>query len=154
MKIEITEFRDIKFGEPSTKVRPLNTTPDGILWCDKKEEQKIGLVLVSQIMYGFYKGKFMTGRVKFGSLEVYEIFLRALTEKYGTPNEVKSMSGVAKGWKLGDASIILYLDPLAQVNEGSLIYNYDPLIDEYTSETTNKKKEEIKMKVHAAKFDL
>ena len=150
MKIEITEFRDIKFGEPSTKVRPLHTTPDGILWCDKKEEQKIGLVLVSQIMYGFYKGKFMTGRVKFGGLETYTILLAALTEKYQKPTH--EIHGSV--WRVGNVEITLLFNPGSQVNEGTLDYDFLPLTTELKADLDKMQTKELRMKVNAAKFDL
>jgi hypothetical protein len=150
MKMEITEFRDVKFGEASQEVRPLHDYSDGILWCDKSEDPKIGIVRVSEIRYGFYKGKFMVGRVKFGGEETYIIFLTALTEKYGDPTSAKP----GNIWNVGNVSIYLRFNSESQVNEGSLSYEFTPLVVELKEELDKKKKEEMKMKVNAAKSDL
>jgi hypothetical protein len=150
MTTEVKEFRGVKFGEPSTEVRPLHTDPQGILWCDKKEEQKIGLVRVSRISYGFYKGKFMNARVKFGGTEAYEVFLRALTEKYGTQTDIKP----GDVWKVGDVIISLVYDSSLQVDEGSLTYQFIPSYNELKVDLEKKRTEELKMKVNAAKTDL
>lgn len=150
MKIEITEFRGVKFGEvsDSTIIRPLHTDPDGVLWCDKNEDQKVGVVRVSKIMYGFYKGKFMIGKVKFGGEETYIVLLTALTEKYKSPFLDKS------GWKIGNVEINLRFNPEAQVDEGVLTYEFLPLTTELKVDLDKKKTAELKMKVNAAKGDL
>jgi hypothetical protein len=149
MKTEITEFRGVKFGEASKDVRPLQTGSDGILWHDKLEDLKIGIVRVSDIKYGFYKGKFMKGKVNFGGVEVNEILTTALTEKYGTPsNPLKD----GNCWVVGNVKIELQLG--LWTLEGTLVYEFIPLSTELEEELYKKKKEEKKMKVNAAKSDL
>jgi len=149
MEIDIIEFRGVKFGETSTQVRPLVSDSDGILWCDKLEDLKIGIVRVSEIRYGFYKGKFMIGKVKFGGVEVKEVLTTALTEKYGTPSKPLKDGDC---WMVGNVKIEVQLG--IWTLDGTLVYEFIPLSTELEEELYKKKKEEKKMKVNAAKSDL
>ena len=143
MEMEIKDFRGVKFGEPSKEVRPLHTDPDGILWCDKQEDLKVGIIRVSSIEYGFYKGKFMIGRIIFGGEEENLVLLTALNQKYGKFDTL---------WKIGHIRIKLTFT--SNVNIGSLIYEYDPLVVELRTDLEKKQTAELKMKVNAAKGDL
>jgi hypothetical protein len=143
MEIEIKDFRGIKFGEPSKDVRPLRTDPDGISWCDRQEEYKVGIIRVSTIEYGFYKGKFMMGRITFGGEEEYLVLLTALNQKYGKFDNL---------WKIGNIRIKLNFN--SNMNYGTLIYEYDPLVVELKTDLEKKQTAELKMKVNAAKGDL
>jgi hypothetical protein len=152
MKMEITEFRGVKFGESSSEVRIWRTDSEGVSWGDKKEEKKIGIVRVSDILYGFYKGKFMRGIVKFGGRETYEILLGALTEKYGERST--GAGDDIKVWTVKNVIINLYFHPEAQVNEGKLVYDFVSLSSELEEELEKKNREEKRMKINAAKSDL
>jgi hypothetical protein len=147
--MEITNFRGVKFGEAAPKeLKPIHYDEVGIHWYVKDEQQKVGVTLVSGISYGFFKSKFMAGKVQFGGDETFEILRKALTEKYKKPLEKEFI----QFWYVGDVEIEL-VNP-ALIGEGMLFYTYVPLKKELEGELQKKNAEEMKMKVRAAMGDL
>lgn len=132
------EFRGIKWGANITELSdmipeqaPPKTGPDIKYYSRKGEENKIGEIAVTKIIYSFYKDKFWAAGINFDNYSSYQSLLAGLTSKYGNgyhPNRYIE----EYNWFLSTLAIAIKYSNISKI--GSVNYYYKPISNEMSED--------------------
>jgi hypothetical protein len=142
---EPDSFRGIKWGTDAKDLpnfKKINEEPSGMsLYQRKNEKLKIGEADIESIIYGFYKGKFLTVFIHYSGYSNFVILESTLYQLYGDGKK-DNQSLEHYRWPGNTVSIDLDYDKIT--NKGKIHYMYIPISKQQIKDRNERAKEGAK----------
>jgi hypothetical protein len=138
-------FRGIKWGTDAKDLpefQKFNEEPSGMsLYYRKNDKLKIGEADIESIVYGFYKGKFLTVFIHYGGYSNFDILRSTLFQLYGDGSQENQLIEHYK-WRGNALTIDFEYNKITK--KGMIHYMYLPISDQQRKDSNEKAKQGAK----------